>query len=72
MYVTKEDREVIAKTIRAVVEDVYKTPRFLIKSSNSPIIEQQESKVDVLCCAKRPEVERSLMSFLSVHWHICF
>ena len=28
MYVTKEDREVIAKTIRAVVEDVYKTPRY--------------------------------------------
>jgi len=28
MYVTKEDREVIAKTIRAVVEDVYKTSRY--------------------------------------------
>ena len=28
MYVTKEDREVIAKTIRAVVEDVYKTPKY--------------------------------------------
>ena len=28
MYVTKEDREIIAKTIRAVVEDVYKTPKY--------------------------------------------
>lgn len=28
MYVTKEDREVIAKTIRAVVEEVYKTPKY--------------------------------------------
>lgn len=28
MYVTKEDREVIAKTIRAVVDDVYKTPKY--------------------------------------------
>ena len=28
MYVTKEDREVIAKTIRAVVEDVYKMPKY--------------------------------------------
>jgi len=36
--------------------------QFLIVSSNSPIIGIQESKVDVLCCAKRPKVERSLMS----------
>lgn len=28
MYITKEDREVIAKTIRAAVEDVYKTPKY--------------------------------------------
>ena len=28
MYVTKEDREVIAKTIRAAVDDVYKTPKY--------------------------------------------
>lgn len=28
MDVTKEDREVIAKTIRAVVDDVYKTPKY--------------------------------------------
>lgn len=28
MYVTKEDREVIAKTIWAAVDDVYKTPKY--------------------------------------------
>ena len=38
--------------------------------SNSPIIEQQESKVDVLGCAKRPVVMHNIMSLYLFYFTI--